>query len=119
MLPKILVVDDSDYMRKAVELTLKQFPCDPVFAENGKQGLYEFESGQVDLIITDVNMPEMDGLTMAKEIRKKNKDIPIIVVTTESEESIKTEGRQIGIDGWLVKPFSANVLIALLKDLLE
>lgn len=114
----ILVVDDSEFMRETVTATLSIFNYEAMSASDGLDALKKYESGEFELIITDINMPELDGIGLIKEIRKKNQDIPIIVLTTESEDDIKTEALEIGADGWLVKPFQPPQLLSMIRELL-
>jgi two-component system chemotaxis response regulator CheY len=118
-MPHILAVDDSQTMRDAVKETLESAGYQVTVAENGLDGLEKFKQGKFDLIIADINMPVMDGITMIKEIRKINTEVPIITLTTESEESKKQEGRNAGADGWIVKPFRPAQFLDIIKQILE
>ncbi|MDP2142444.1 MAG: response regulator [Gammaproteobacteria bacterium] len=117
---KILAVDDSNSLRQMVVFTLKQSGYDVVEARNGTEGLQKAKAGQVDLVLTDVNMPEMDGITLVRELRAlpSYKFTPILVLTTEAGTDKKQEGRAAGATGWLVKPFSPDQLIATVKRVL-
>jgi len=118
-MPNILAVDDSQTMRDVVKETLESAGYQVTVAENGLDGLEKFKQGKFDLIIADINMPVMDGITMIKEIRKINTEVPIITLTTESEESKKQEGRNAGADGWIVKPFRPAQFLDIIKQILE
>ncbi|MFN3245098.1 MAG: response regulator [Leptonema sp. (in: bacteria)] len=118
-MPHILAVDDSQTMRDVVKETLESAGYQVTVAENGLDGLEKFKQGKFDLIIADINMPVMDGITMIKEIRKINTEVPIITLTTESEESKKQEGRNAGADGWIVKPFRPAQFLDIIKQILE
>jgi two-component system chemotaxis response regulator CheY len=118
-MPHILAVDDSQTMRDVVKETLESAGYQVTVAENGLDGLEKFKQGKYDLIIADINMPVMDGITMIKEIRKINTEVPIITLTTESEESKKQEGRNAGADGWIVKPFRPAQFLDIIKQILE
>jgi two-component system chemotaxis response regulator CheY len=117
----ILIVDDSATLRMSVEMTLKPLGYNIAQAVNGKNGLQTLEDldaqGQVpDMIISDINMPIMGGIEFIKEVKKtKFRYLPILVLTTEREESKKREGQQAGASGWLVKPFQPQTLIAVVK----
>jgi two-component system chemotaxis response regulator CheY len=113
----ILVIDDSTSIRQMVSFTLTKQGYEVVEAINGKDGLAKANARPFDLILTDQNMPEMDGLTMIKNIRQssKCKTTPILVLTTESSDSIKQQGRAAGATGWLVKPFDPQKLIDVVK----
>lgn len=116
----VLVVDDSMSIRQMVAFTLKSTNYQVVEAANGKEGVDKFKTGRFDLVISDVNMPVMDGLSMIKEIRKltNGKTIPIMVLTTESSDTMKTQGRAAGASGWIVKPFDPNKLIEVVRKLI-
>ncbi len=116
----ILVVDDSVSIRQSVSFILKQNGFAVVDAEDGVQGLEKLKSTTVQLIITDVNMPNMDGITMIKKIREipDFRFIPILVLTTESQGSIIDEGKKAGATGWIVKPFSNEKLLTTIAKVL-
>ncbi|MFP4362928.1 MAG: response regulator [Spirochaetia bacterium] len=120
MAKQILVVDDSAAIRKSITFVLEQEGYEVVNAEDGSEGFDKSEEKKYDLIVTDVNMPNKDGITMVKDIRgsQKNKFTPIIVLTTESQSSKMDEGKAAGATGWIVKPFSAEKLLAVVKKIL-
>ncbi|MDO8291208.1 MAG: response regulator, partial [Parvibaculum sp.] len=105
---KILAVDDSNSLRQMVAFTLKQSGYEVVEAASGTEGLQKARATQVDLVLTDVNMPGMDGITLVRELRAlpTYRFTPILVLTTEAGTEKKQEGRAAGATGWLVKPFS-------------
>lgn len=110
----VLVVDDSVSMRQMVAFTLKQKQLAVVEGGNGKEGLERLKTSKVDLIITDLNMPEMDGITFIKHVRASagpHKFVPILMLTTESQDTKKAEGKAAGATGWLVKPFVPEKLL--------
>jgi two-component system, chemotaxis family, chemotaxis protein CheY len=111
---KILLVDDSSSMRRIQKKLLGQLgETDVVEASDGIVALQELENiGQVDLILTDWNMPNMDGITFVREVRAKEqwKSIPIIMVTTEGEKSRIVEAAQAGVNNYLTKPFTPDLL---------
>lgn len=110
----VLVVDDSVSMRQMVAFTLKQRQLAVVEGGNGKEGLERLKTSNVDLIITDLNMPEMDGITFIKHVRASagpHKFVPILMLTTESQDTKKAEGKAAGATGWLVKPFVPEKLL--------
>ncbi|MGV6853038.1 MAG: response regulator [bacterium] len=111
---KILAVDDSTSMRQMVSFTLKESGHDVVEASDGNGGLQAAKTQTFDLIITDVNMPGMDGITMCREIRAlpAYKFTPILMLTTEAGMDKKMEGKSAGATGWLVKPFNPDKLLA-------
>jgi len=110
---KILVVDDSGSMRKLVSACLESDGHSADVAEDGVLGLSAVSTTNYDLVITDINMPNMDGITLIKEIRKLSsyKFTPILVLTTESGDGKKNEGKQAGATGWIVKPFNPDKLL--------
>ena len=109
----ILVVDDSLSMRHMVSLTLTEADYNVTVAEDGVQGLDKAKLSQFDLIITDVNMPNMDGLTLVREIRALDsyRFTPLLVLTTEGGDDKKAEGNAAGATGWIVKPFDPDKLL--------
>lgn len=109
----ILIVDDSVSMRQMVNYTLKQGGYDVIEAENGQDGLNKLEGANVHLIISDLNMPVMDGITMIQQIRKQpaHKTKPILMLTTEGLASKKEAGKAAGATGWIVKPFDPEKLL--------
>lgn len=117
MSKKILAVDDSASIRQMVTFTLKQAGYDVVAAEDGKDGLEKAASESPNLIITDLNMPNMNGIEMIREVRKNpsHKFTPILMLTTESDESKKMEGKQAGATGWIVKPFNPEQLLKVIQ----
>ena len=114
---KILVVDDSNSIRDMVCFTLKSAGYQTVEASDGQQGLNTAKTGKFDLVISDVNMPNMDGITLCSELRKlpSFKFTPILMLTTESSGDMKQRGKAAGATGWLVKPFNPEKLIATIK----
>jgi two-component system chemotaxis response regulator CheY len=108
---KVLLVDDSGTMRTIHKRCLNKLRVtDVAEAEDGVQALKLFEGGAFDLVLTDWNMPNMDGLTLLKEIRKRNTKIPVVMVTTEAERSRIIEAREAGVSDYLVKPFTPDGL---------
>jgi len=121
-MPKtVLIVDDSASMRQLVAFTIKDAGYDVLLAENGKDALEKMSRAKVDMVITDLNMPEMDGITFIRELRGKAdyKFIPIIMLTTESQDVKKQEGRAAGASGWIVKPFSPSQLMDVVKKFVK
>ncbi len=118
---KILVVDDSASVRSVVKSTLVRSGYDVDEADDGTSGLQKAKAGGFDLIISDVNMPNMDGITMVKEIRKiaSMKFVSVCMLTTESEQSKIAEGKAAGVKAWIVKPFDAAKLTAAVKQLVR
>ena len=112
---RILAVDDSPSMRQMVSVTLRSAGHDVVEAVDGKAAL-DIANRQpaMDLVITDINMPNMDGLTLVRELRQlaRYRNVPLLVLTTEASSQKKQEGKAAGATGWIVKPFSPERLLA-------
>lgn len=117
----VLVVDDSATLRMSVEMTLKSAGFEVAHAENGQEGLdklQELEAAQKlpVMIISDINMPVMNGISFIHEVKKTPlRYLPILVLTTEREDSKKLEGKKAGASGWLVKPFKPETLLAVVR----
>lgn len=116
----ILAVDDSASMRQMVTFTLKGAGFEVVEAENGQEALDKAKGQQFDLVISDVNMPIMDGISLIKELRTLDeyKFTPMLMLTTESGDDKKTLGKSAGATGWIVKPFNPDQLLATIKKVL-
>ena len=114
---KILAVDDSASMRQMVSFTLKGAGYEVEQATDGVEALALAKSAQFDLVLSDVNMPNMDGLTLTKELRSlpDYKFTPILVLTTEAGSDKKMEGKTAGATGWIVKPFNPDQLLNTVK----
>lgn len=117
MAKSILAVDDSRSMRQMVTFTLKGAGYDVVEAVDGQDGLNKSRAKIFNLVLTDQNMPKMDGLSLIKSLRASAnyKRVPILMLTTESSTSMKTQGRAAGATGWLVKPFNPAKLLMVVK----
>jgi two-component system chemotaxis response regulator CheY len=109
----ILIVDDSATMRQMISFTLGQAGFNLAESVDGLEALAWARANPADLVVTDVNMPNMDGITLVGELRKlpAYKFTPILVVTTESGPDMKQKGRAAGATGWIVKPFSPEKLV--------
>lgn len=109
---KALTVDDSKTMREMVSFTLKGAGFDVIEAEDGVDAIRVLGDNKVDLIITDVNMPNMDGIELVRRLRSNDnfKFTPILILTTEGDASKKEEGKSAGATGWVVKPFDPEKL---------
>jgi len=109
----ILTVDDSSTMRQMITFTLKGAQYEVLEAGDGVEALEVAKGKKLALIITDVNMPRMDGLTLVSRLRAlpEFKFTPILVLTTESDQSMKQKGKEAGATGWIVKPFSPEKLL--------
>jgi two-component system chemotaxis response regulator CheY len=116
----ILAVDDSASMRQMVNFTLKGAGYEVVQAVDGVEALEYARVHSVDLVLTDVNMPRMDGITLVKELRAlpSYRYTPMLVLTTESSQDKKMQGKQAGATGWIVKPFNPDQLLATIARVL-
>jgi two-component system chemotaxis response regulator CheY len=116
----ILAVDDSASIRQMVAFTLKGAGYDVVEAEDGQMGLDKAKAGAVNLVLTDQNMPKMDGLTLVKNLRgmPQYAATPILMLTTESSDAMKAQGKAAGATGWLVKPFDPAKLLEVVKKVI-
>lgn len=108
----ILIVDDSASMRQLVQFALRDAGYEVTQAVHGKDALGKLDGSRFDMVITDLNMPEMDGITLIKQMRTRAgcRFTPVVMLTTESKDSKKNEGIQAGASGWMVKPFTPEQL---------
>lgn len=119
MKKKILAVDDSESVRDMVSFSLREAGYSVETAVDGKDALAKADDQPVDMVITDLNMPNLDGIGLIKALRANPgfAGKPIVMLTTESQDSRKQEGRQAGATGWIVKPFKQDQLIAVVNKL--
>jgi len=117
MRKRVLIVDDSATVRKVLETTLSEAGYDVTEAVNGQQALEYAQQSKYDLLMTDLNMPVMDGFDLVKEFRKINgcRFTPTIMLTTEGNPLKKIESFQIGVNGWLNKPFQPNHVLRIIN----
>ena len=116
----ILAVDDSSSIRVALKTALAGAGFAVTEAANGAEGISKAKAGHFDLIVTDLNMPIMDGLTMIEELRKSpaHMGVPIIFLTTESDAGLKQRAKAAGATGWLTKPFDPAQIVKIVKKVL-
>ncbi|MBX9298155.1 response regulator [Chromobacterium piscinae] len=116
----ILIVDDSTTLRQVVRMTLAGAGYEVLEAGNGKEALDILDGRKIHLIISDVNMPQMDGISLLKNIKQLShyKFTPVIMLTTESAEEKKREGKEAGAKAWVVKPFQPPVLLTAVSKLI-
>jgi two-component system chemotaxis response regulator CheY len=117
-MPKtILAVDDSLSIRQTVRLTLSMAGYEVSEADSGQAALDACDSASFDVVVTDLNMPGMDGIELIRRLRArpKFKFVPILMLTTESQLERKQQGKAVGATGWIVKPFTADQLVAVIK----
>lgn len=113
---RVLLVEDEEKMRELIKIAFKKENFQTIEASDGKQGLSLFRTNQVDIVILDVMLPEIDGWTVCREIRRIS-NVPIILLTARGEEYDKLFGFELGADDYIVKPFSPKELIARVKAL--
>lgn len=120
MAKKIMIVDDSMTMRKMVSFALQEGGYAVEQTADGQQALDWLSKNPIDLVITDVNMPVMDGITLVRELRKlpSYRFTPILVLTTESSNEMKQQGKAAGATGWIVKPFEPDAMRQVIARLL-
>lgn len=121
MAKTILIVDDSASMRQLVTFALKDAGYDVIAAVDGKDALGKLNGAKIDMVVTDLNMPNMDGITLIKQLRGRpsSKFTPVVMLTTESQETKKQEGKLAGASGWIVKPFTPEKLIEVIKKFVK
>ncbi|MEM9433265.1 MAG: response regulator [Pseudomonadota bacterium] len=114
---KVLAIDDSRTIRDLLRISIEDAGFDFECAEDGVLGCEKFDETEPDVVITDINMPNMDGFGVIDTIRgsKGNRHVPILVLTTESGEDLKSRARNAGATGWIVKPFDDQALVSVLK----
>jgi len=120
MAKTVLTVDDSASIRQMVAFTLKSAGYTVIEAADGQEGLDKAKANAVNLVLTDQNMPKMDGLTLIRSLRglPQYKATPILMLTTESSDAMKAQGRSVGATGWLVKPFDPQKLLEVVKKVI-
>ncbi len=120
MAKTILSVDDSASIRQMVAFTLKGAGYEVIEAVDGQDGLEKAKLKTVDMVLTDQNMPRMDGLTLVKNLRAmpNYQNVPILMLTTEAGDAMKTQGKAAGATGWLVKPFDPQKLLEVTKKVI-
>lgn len=118
---QVMVVDDSGTVRDKVSEFLSKNDISVIVAVDGKDGLDKMKANpQIKLIISDINMPNMDGLTMVEKIRNElgNNGVNVIMLTTESDDRMKARGKAAGVKGWIVKPFKGEAVIGAIQKLI-
>jgi two-component system chemotaxis response regulator CheY len=121
MAKRIMTVDDSPTVRQMLSFTLEDAGYEVLEAVDGVDALQKLAAGEkVDMLITDLNMPNMDGIELIRAVRKDsaNRFIPIIMLTTEAQESKRQEGKSAGASGWIVKPFKPQQVLAVVRMVL-
>lgn len=114
---KVAIVDDSQTMRDMVSYTLKEAGYQVIEAEDGQIALTMLSTTKPDIVITDLNMPNIDGITLIRQLRARAEyqGVPILMLTTESDAEKKNAGREAGATGWIVKPFNPEKLLSVIQ----
>ena len=117
----ILTVDDSSTVRLVLSSTLNNAGYEVVEAADGQEAIEQLDSGKIDMLITDLNMPRLDGLDLIRHVRRSPgcRFLPIIMLTTESNCEKKQKGKTAGASGWIVKPFKPEQLLSVVKMFLS
>lgn len=117
----ILIADDSESIRELVELTLTSAGYRVLKSEDGEQALTHLNGQAIDLVITDLNMPKLDGINLIRQIRTKDtySTLPVLLLTTESQAAKKEEAKTAGATGWIVKPFVQEKLLAVVQKVIR
>jgi len=115
----ILIVDDSTSLRQVVAMTLKSQGFEVLEGADGKDALTKLDGRKIHLIVSDLNMPNMDGLSFVREVKKhpNYKFVPIIMLTTESDDKLKAEGQAAGLKAWMAKPFKPEQMLMAVNKL--
>jgi len=121
MAKTILIAEDSASMRQLISFTLKAAGFDVIESEDGKDALSKVNGTQIDMVISDLNMPTMDGIELLKQLRSDAnfKFTPIVMLTTESQASKVVEAKLAGVSGWIIKPFDPEKLIETVKKFVK
>jgi two-component system chemotaxis response regulator CheY len=114
---RVMMVDDSATVRQALQMVLSDAGYDVLEAVDGQDALDKLSSESVDMLVTDLNMPKVDGIVLIQEIRQRpgNRFMPIIMLTTESQPEKKSAGKIAGASGWITKPFRPEQLLAVVR----
>lgn len=117
---RIMAVDDSESIRQMVAFSLEQGGYRIIEAKNGKKALKMLNDQKIDMIITDLDMPKMDGISLIKQVRSmdEHQKTPILILTTQSDGATKEQARALGANGWIIKPFKPKQLLAVVEKFL-
>lgn len=121
MVKTILTVDDSQTVRMVLSTTLKGAGYEVIEAKDGQSAIEQLNSGQINMLITDLNMPRVDGIDLIRHVRRSAgcRFMPIIMLTTESDDKKRQEGKAAGASGWIVKPFRPDQLLTVVQMILS
>ena len=109
-LKRILALDDEPHMRRLLEISLRQAGYDPVVAENGREALTILREGHIDIVVSDLHMPVMDGLKLLETMRSEHIDTPVIIVTAQGEISTAVQAMKLGASDYILRPFDLETL---------
>jgi two-component system chemotaxis response regulator CheY len=115
----VITVDDASTIRRMISFTLRSAGHEVIEAVDGMEALNQLKLRGVDLVISDINMPRMDGIELTRQLRAldRHKSTPILLLTTESDPAMKAKGKQAGATGWLVKPFQQDQLLGVVAKI--
>jgi len=116
---KLLYVEDNQDSREMTSMVLEDFFDDIVIAVNGEDGLEKFKNNKIDIIITDINMPKLNGLEMIEKIKEIDSDVPILVLSAHNEDDFFIRSIRLGVDGYLLKPIDLEQLLNMLKKIIK
>lgn len=119
MSKQIMIVDDSATVRQVLRITLEDGGYEVMEAIDGQDALDQLTKSRFDLVVTDLQMPNLDGLSLIRAVRKDtcNRLTPIVVLTTESKTEIKEEGKAAGVSGWIIKPFKPEQILNVVRTI--
>ena len=114
---RVMVVDDALYIRELISLILRNEGYEVIKAANGKEALNALNGTNIDMLITDLNMPEVNGIELVESLRNMPdfKSTPVLMITSENQESIRKRARQAGVNEWMLKPFIPKQLVDAVK----
>lgn len=117
MIKRVMIVDDSATVRQVLQMTLAQAGYEIIEAVDGEDALKLFPESNIDMLVTDLNMPNVDGIDLIKQVRKNkgNRFMPIVMLTTESQPERKKQGKEAGASGWITKPFKPEQLLSIVQ----
>ena len=121
MAKTFLVVDDSASMRQLITFAMQDAGYEVLLAENGNDALGKLGGAKIDMVITDLNMPDMDGIELIAQLRgmPAYKFVPIVMLTTEAQDEKKMQGKAAGASGWIVKPFTPEQLLNVVRKFVK
>lgn len=117
MAKRVMAVDDSVTVRQVLVMAMEGAGYEVIEASDGEDALQKYKAGHIDMLVTDLNMPNMDGIALIKEVRQMpgNRFLPIIMLTNEAQPEMKALGKKAGASGWITKPFRPEQLLAVVR----